>query len=535
MDHRRNNSNYKKQRGGNKTDVTNRLDNTYFVLNGKILGSVEKAMIISLIDEFYEFTRDKKIRHNFEISQQIDSKYISSLESPDDRINCDNCSIVVKYHDAVVCPTDARVDTSNTRSAKCDLGVGTIKLFLRRKHDDSFKDEKIRLVQVLKSNDLSKYIGSAYHDNKVMDEIAESTDKAMGTAQVKALKDISKTSNVNSKIVDDVIDKTKSAVVHGQTEMLGGGKGLSGTPDKESVEAANTVAKHLSGLDDIKKGTHVIVTVPTVDNIGMNKDNSVKQCPINIDRPSQNGSEIVKTLNEHPSDHRASVPVDATIAIAPVDSITNNPNLVPVESSNSAESALNKLASVSKDYAGKATGVLGTASDKTGQFFGDVFRKIQGWFTGGACMVDNRGRLAASVVSVSKNLNVLTPLEPETAKKAVPVPTESKVKHSSDYSEEDIRRNVARALGHQSGGRYAVDSERRTEYGTERRSEPRTEYDYDRRTDRKYNDRDRQSDYRHSSRNTARSKQRGGASRIEESEIRLSELFDEDERRVLGY
>ncbi|AQN68491.1 hypothetical protein [Saudi moumouvirus] len=431
-------------------NFTNELSNVVFVVDDVVLGDDIHAVILSLVKQFNKIS-SVDIPHNLELSQYY--AVGKGLMSRQGTVVCENCELVLKYNDNNVCLSNGRsVDNQNI---KCDINRGVINFFIKQKKGNTFVYTKVKVVRISHDDKLESYKHTKYFDNDEIEKINEAGNIAINRGQSDVILSNAKGGELESKnpteILDStnnveyIIDESKKASLAPLVARMNNARVTSNVPTQSAVDAANTVASHLAKTKAVNTKDLSAVLVPGKNAILLN--NTVLPVDANIDETkgtvSVNNTQENNTLNSKNINSRAAINVDANLALLPTKDIISNKNIQVTEPSQKSSTSLynkivgylsslfNKTDNVFSNVATDTKSTIGQVADETkstlntvtnntgnvvstiGKKLGEATNKISNFFT---------GNQPVSVVPVSKDLNVLTPLPAQTAGQAVPVP-----------------------------------------------------------------------------------------------------------------
>lgn len=340
----------------------NKMTNLAFVVKDTVLGDEATSIIMSLVDEFNRITTTD-LKHNIELSQYY------SVDKPlldkNNGVVCDNCEITLKYIDTAICINSNKIEINPDNSMDCTINRGLIKFYLKELNGNCVTYTKIHVVDVKFLDSIDNYTNLLYQNNKELGNLSAATQIALSRCQSDAIKNTAKGGQLDSttendlinssKTVNNIINQAKNAAVRSQLTKLVGGRVISLVPDQSSINAADVVANAINKSGAANKKELTSVLVPGNQPIQLNPDNSNKiQAKMTtegikpIDMPKTNA----RAVNQ-----RASIGVDANLAVVPKNNIVSNPNL-DITPSSSKTSIKNILVSKGKDLESKIKNVI---------------------------------------------------------------------------------------------------------------------------------------------------------------------------------
>ncbi|AGD92618.1 hypothetical protein LBA_00700 [Megavirus lba] len=441
--------------------LSQELSNLIFVVDDTVLGDDTHAVILSLIKQFNKIA-ELNIPHNIEISQYY--AVGRGLMSRQGTLICENCELVLTYIDNDICLTDPKYTKMN--NIQCDVKRGSIGFFIKQKKDDTYIYTKINVVRLISGDKIESFSNPIYFDNEEINRINKSTNVAINRGQSDAILSSAKGGALESNNVYDISDatnnveyivnETKKASLSPQISKMNNTRVSSNVPSQSTVNAANTVATHISKTRSANNQNLSAILVPGKNAISLSDNSQPMYADMN------DNETIIRDSNKFNSsniNNRAAINVDANLALLPTKDVISNKNIqIASPSQASSTSLYNKITqafsslfgnaenvanNVVTNTANTATGVatnvvdntksaidttidqtkniVNTASNDTGNIFstiskkiGETTNKIGDFFT---------GNKSSSVVPVSKDLSVLTTLPPQTAGNSVPIPT----------------------------------------------------------------------------------------------------------------
>uniref|UniRef100_A0A6G6ABU4 Uncharacterized protein n=1 Tax=Borely moumouvirus TaxID=2712067 RepID=A0A6G6ABU4_9VIRU len=431
-------------------NLVNELSNVVFIVDDVVLGDDVHAVILSLIKQFNKIS-SSDIPHNLELSQYY--AVGKGLMSRQGTIVCENCELVLKYNDNNVCLSNGK--SVDDRNIKCDINRGVINFFIKQKKGNTFVYTKIKVVRIVHDDKLESYSRTKYFDNDEIEKLNEAGSIAINRGQSDAILSNAKGGDLESKnpteILDStnnveyIIDESKKASIAPLVSRMNNTRVTSSVPTQSAVDAANTVASHLAKTKAVNTKDLSAVLVPGKNALLLN--DKVIPVDANIDETkgtiNVNDSQAENTINSKNINSRAAINVDANLALLPTKDLVTNKNIQVTEPSQKSSTSLynkvvqylssvfNKTGNAASDVITDTKSTINQVTDGTkstintvtnntgnvvstiGQKIGEATNKISNFFT---------GNKPVSVVPVSKDLSVLTPLPSQTAGQSVPVP-----------------------------------------------------------------------------------------------------------------
>ena len=455
------------------------LSNLSFVVDDNILGDDARAVILSLVEEFNRIS-GTELRHNLELSQYF--AFGKGLTDKDGSIVCENCEIVLRHVDTTVCITNGHIrQSSNSQygytnkfnektEIDCNISRGLVRFYIKQKNGNTFTYTRIRIVNVHAVNSLHQYADTIYQNNDEINKLEAASVIAMSKGQTDAISATSQNGKLEANTpaemicatntVNNIVNETKNSAVRAQMSKMNSQRVMSPVPTQSSVNAANTVAKTIMKTNAANVANMTAVLVPNNEPIPLQSVFNIGNVPAII-----NSKGIVtnvtgggtNTMNSRIINSRSSFAIDSNLAIVPTNNIVTDKSLsVTAASNKSATSITNQLITAAKNFFGETNNItdntVGSFVDKTGktvtntatdvvdktgkvvsdaanqvanktdEVVTDITNKIKDFF------VTNPDKLSqlqatkptASVVPVSKNLSVLTPLPASQATNLVP-------------------------------------------------------------------------------------------------------------------
>jgi hypothetical protein len=431
----------------------NELSNLSFVIGDNILGDDVHAIILSLMEEFNKIAA-MDLKHNLELSQYyIVEKNLMNHESLS---QCDNCEIVLRYVDTTICVRNSHIgkegDTyyhvENNRQkngVKCSISRGLVRFYIKQKYGDVFKYTKIRVVRIQMVETLRPFIDVFYQNNDEINNLEEAANIAICKGQSYAISSIALKGNLQSNLPDDImcvtktinniINETKKASAKSQLNRINNQRMLSKVPNQYAVNAANTIAKTIMKTNAANANNITTILVPGNEPLLLQINSSLHIIPAIIDkkrtfvRDSAVKSGTQNTLNSKTINNRASLAIDANLAVIPTHQIINDKNIeITQPSKKSSTSLSNKLSIIAINIGNKTEDVASTVVNKIEDVGGkimDIFKKKQNAeqtdpFSSKVLNMSKQSN--TTVVPVSKNLSIMTNLPNKYAVSEIPVP-----------------------------------------------------------------------------------------------------------------
>ena len=453
------------------------LSNLSFVVHDNILGDDARAVILSLVEEFNRIS-GTELRHNLELSQYF--AFGNGLTDKDGNIICENCEIVLRHVDTTVCITnghirqhDSQYDHTNKFNEKteidCNISRGLVRFYIKQRNGSTFTYTRIRVVNVQVVNSLHQYADTIYQNNDEINKLEAASIIAMSKGQSDAISATSQTGQLEANtpaeivcatnIVNNIVNETKNSAVRAQMSKMNNQRIMCPIPTQSSVNAANTVAKTIMKTNTANVANMTAVLVPNNEPIPLQSAFDIGNVPAII-----NSKGIVtnvtgggtNTMNSRIINSRSSFAIDSNLAIVPTNNIVTDKSIsVAAASNKSATSITNQLIAAAKNFFGETNNITNNTvgsfvdktgksvtntatdvfdktgkavsdtanqvADKTGEVVTDITNKIKDFF---AANPDKSSQITtgASIVPVSKNLSVMTPLPANQATNLVPVP-----------------------------------------------------------------------------------------------------------------
>jgi len=433
------------QKGAGKLDpeFLKELSKLSFVVGDNVLGDDTHAVILSLVDEFNRIAATD-LKHNLELSQYY--AVGKGLMNKEGSVQCENCEIVLKYVDTTVCITNGRarqhIDKDNNKyyhtnkngertEINCDISRGLVRFYIKQKQGNTFKYTRIRVVKTQMVDSLKHYIESLYQNNDEIEKLEDATGIAISKGQSEAILQTAKAGNLepitskgvtnSTSMVNNIIAETKNASTNSQLTKMGSQRIFSDNPIETAVDAANTVAKKFTDAASALYKDLSAVLVP--GNEPLRIGNTAATIPATvggtgISLKSTGGG--INSINRKPVSHRASIAIDANLAVLPTNNILSDKSLAIAAPSIGSETAItNKLAQASSLVTNKAQDIISAFTNEVENAADKIKNYIN---TNPLVQQINPSAAKTTVVPVSKDMSVLTGLPKEKASEIVPVP-----------------------------------------------------------------------------------------------------------------
>jgi hypothetical protein len=262
---------------------------------------------------------------------------------------------------------------------------------------------------------LKPYTNNLYQNDDEMRKLESSTNVALSRGQTMAINDaakrgmisVNKPSDVEPaiKTVDDIIARAKEAATNVQLNKMNTNRTLSSQPTSNAVNSANTVA------DQIMKSANYesmsVILIPGNEPIPLRGDSNTETTQAIVGGDgivvSTNKSAKPTTLDSTTIGNRASVAVDANVAVVPTNKVANDNISIAESSKHAATAAANKLS----QYAKSIGTSLSKSSDTIGKETGNIVQQVEKFASGVADLFKGKHQ-SSTVVPVSKNLSVLS-------------------------------------------------------------------------------------------------------------------------------
>lgn len=402
--------------------LINELQNLVFVVGDQILDLDIHAVILTLIDKFNKISTDNDLSDNLEISKYYDVS--KSLMSKEGLVECENCEIVLKYFDVPICITNVNVQpvdqTSLKKKVDCQLSRGLIKFYIKQKNGNSYQYTEIRTVKINMVNSLRPFVDMLYQNNDEIEKIGEAGSVAISKAQRDAISELVKNGkldvamegiNQTIEIINNITKETKEIVAVSQLSKMNGQRVLSKIPSNVAVNVSNIVSKNLMDTTLANEKNLTIIMVPGNQPIPLQINPVVdtvigtigkKETSIGFPPSNQN------TISSKKVGSRASIAVDANLAIIPIGNMTNVETVKITPGSNkTTTSSQNKLVLLS------APTIKGTLVNTN-----NASQKVEVLENKKIIIFSNEN----SVVPVSQNLSIMTSINSAQAPNYTPAP-----------------------------------------------------------------------------------------------------------------
>ena len=230
--------------------------------------------------------------------------------------------------------------------------------------------------------DLKRLIHTLYQNRNDLDKFNNSTNIAINRGQTdiintQALSGRLKVSTPfdvqnSTKIIDSIVSQAKIAATNAQLGKINNSRSFSLTPSQNSTNIANTVANTIMKnefSDDMS-----IVLVPGNEMVPLQPRNK-KSAIINTTNTILTGG--ANTLYTRPTNNKATIGVDANLAIVPTKHIINDDNIkIPIPNKTDNIAINNKLTEFIKN-AQKSYGDIKNLTQTAQKSYSDISNKSQ--------------------------------------------------------------------------------------------------------------------------------------------------------------
>lgn len=424
--------------------LINELSCLSFVVDDKVLGDDIHAIILSLVEEFNKIA-ECDLKHNLELSQYY--AVSKSLMDYQGLSQCDNCEIVLKYIDTTVCITNSRFYKNNKGNGKennveCNISRGLIRFYIKQKIRDVYKYTKIHVVKIQMAESLQPFKEALYQNNDEINRLEEVTNIAISKGHSYAILKSAQNGKLqpnttedilnNTKAVNNIISETKKASAKSQLNKINNERIISNIPDQEAINAANAVANIIMNTNAANNTDITTIMVPGNEPIPLQSDTTIHNVPAIIDnkRTFINNklvkSGIQNTLNSKIVNNRASIAVDANLAVVPTKNIITDKNIDITQPSMKSKTSLsNKLANAATMASTKvediASSFIHSVEDATSKLM-DMLKGNKDESKITDQHITNPIKSTSAVIPVSKNLSIMTNVSNEYVNDAIPVP-----------------------------------------------------------------------------------------------------------------
>lgn len=309
-----------------------------------------------------------------------------------------------------------------------------LRLYLKKKLGKLFTYERIRVVNVIPVENLTKFTGGYYQNDDQIRKIEEASNIARSFSQTNYLENHKNNFSTKSESdafrsansINNLIDQTKKSSVNAQTKKLTPSRIASYVPTQTAINAANTVADTASHTNTAKNSNLSAVLVPGNEPIPISNSPNVSA------KVNSSGITPAQTIPTS-----SSLAVDANLAMVPTDNIVKDKS-INIAPNKSNASLTNKITTTAKDWATKTGNALSSFADKTEEVITEAGTKIKDFFTG------DSNQPKSSVVPVSNNLSVMSPLAPSQASQSISNPTVMPNTNTSQSSIKSIDNKLSR-------------------------------------------------------------------------------------------
>jgi hypothetical protein len=439
------------QYGSGRIDPSflNDLSNIVFVVGDCVLGDDIHAIILSLIEEFNQIAAGD-IRHNLELSQffivpgNVMGK--EGIAAPE------NSEIVLKYIDSTIVMSNSKSKKSlsenggGSRASQdidCNVSRGLIRFFVKQKQSGSncCVYTRIRVARIHVLETLDYFIDPLYQDNEEIRKIEQANNVAISKGQTGAIVAIANSGSLSAptsndvqestKTINEILGEAKEASAKSQLSKMSSSRVMSKVPSQTSVDTANTVAKTIMMTPAAQSRQTSVVLVPSNEPISLQNEQvksvsgvvgangtQVSESDLSIAEPAgsillgpefensvSKSSKVVSALNAARVNSRASVAVDANLAVVPTQVIASSRKNNVVASTKSSTANANAIATASKSNPSMS----------------------QNLYNRGSALVNDLGSavvgLGSTVVTLTKDLAAMVGLTSAKAADETPVPT----------------------------------------------------------------------------------------------------------------
>lgn len=313
-------------------DLLEQLSVLVFVVGDTVLGEDIRSIIFSLMQQFRHFSN--RLQCHLEISQ----RYIVNKKISEESESYDNCEIVLKYVDDIVCATSAHEriyigrdgnQLTDEKLVDCQLRSGSISFYIKQKMDDIYKYTLVRIVRLMPPDSPLPY----YQNSDTVRKTNNVSSMAASQGQTYAILSSAAanklpTSNVEDiissiKVVNDIIDGTKNATTQLQLQKMSSQNVISTIPTQAAVDATQTVAKTLAEIPLYRKSGMIATLSP--GNEPLIFPSARRTLPIH-GAIAENGTEVdinfisssQNTLNSRFADGRVTIIVDSCLMLVPI-------------------------------------------------------------------------------------------------------------------------------------------------------------------------------------------------------------------------
>ncbi|BCS83352.1 hypothetical protein QLL95_gp0771 [Cotonvirus japonicus] len=430
--------------------LLNQLSNLVFIVGDNVLSDDVNSILMSLIQEFNRISTSD-LKHNLELSQYY--AVGKGLMRNNGTIQCENCELVLKYIDTSICLSNNKIiRTKDGPSIDCNINRGLVKFFIKQKLGDVYKYTRIRIAKVQSTGTLLPFNDVLYQDNEEINRLDEATNIAINRGQSDIIFNKARRGELNTNTpdaltnttqnVNQIVSDVKNASISSQISKMNRNRLLSPVPNQTSVNVANTVAQHINNNNPHSNMS--VVLVPGGESLPLQSDNRVQST---IGSVNDNGISItsdkntVNTLNAKAVNSRASMAVDANLALIPKENIVNSNDInvaqpnnssktsIPNKLSNDFKSIIDKTGDVTSKAVDNTKGIASNLGDDTKNLLSNAYKKLEEAASKFTDLFKNSNK--STVVPVSQDLSVLTSNPVQTAGQ-VPVPTNNHYNHTSN-------------------------------------------------------------------------------------------------------
>lgn len=435
------------------------LSNLAFVIGDQVLGDDVHAVILSLIEEFNRVAAND-LKHNLELSQYY--AVGKGLMNRGGVVQCDNCELVLKYTDISICLINGRVrqhvikkdreyygnsEINNERTEiDCDISRGLVRFYIKQRIGDSFKYNKIHVVKLNMSGTLEPFMNALYQNNEEIAKLDEAISIALSKGQSDAILSSANSGRLevmspqdiktSTTSVNTLISQAKKASINSQLDKMSNQRIMASFPTQPAVNSANTVANII--MNNKSANNMSVILVPGNEPIPIKADPNVESAigvmkGSGITITNLNSASSRNTLNSA-ANNRASIAVDANLAVVPTNQVVSNPN-IKISRSKESDSAsignklmvyLNSVKNQTEDVVSNLTkdaqNIYGNLSNQTQDFT----NKAVDFFTG-----------KPTVTPISTNLSVMS-----NSPNYIPLPLSSHQASLKETSIENLTRSI---------------------------------------------------------------------------------------------
>ena len=376
------------QRGSGRMNplFVKQLSDLAFVVGDNVLRDDVRSVIMSLVEQFNRIAVND-LKNNVELSQYYGAG--NGLMTRDGKTQCENCELVLRYEDATVCMSNGRLQ-GDKPDVECSVSRGLVRFYIKQKDGNTYKYTPIQVVKVDVTNSLQPYTDLLYQNNDEAKKLEEASTIAISRGQSGAIVAAAQKNGLSAnnsegittsiKNVNRITSEAKNAATTSQLNLMTRERMVSAVPTQSSVNVANTVAQNIMRTRTATENNMTVVMVPDRGPIPMQGGADTDAVPATV---SSNGTTITSsskrnTLNSRAVNNRASIAVDANVAVVPVPDVAKSKNVaITTASPKSTTSLYNNLVAAISAILEKAEDIVKSAGRKVDDIGRSAGRQVE--------------------------------------------------------------------------------------------------------------------------------------------------------------